>query len=66
MSLINRTRLTFFFSHQVKAEFDGLLKAVDGQLGDEEMQNVKELKMYMMEDEGAWALGENFINFLGA
>ncbi|XP_043202729.1 uncharacterized protein LOC122370842 isoform X10 [Amphibalanus amphitrite] len=49
----------------VKAEFDGLLKAVDGQLGDEELQNVKELKMYMLEDEGAWALGENFINFLG-
>ena len=49
----------------MKAEFDGLLKAVDGQLGDEELQNVKELKLYMLEDEGAWALGENFINFLG-
>lgn len=49
----------------VKAEFEELLKAVDGQLGDEELQNVKEMKMYMLEDEGAWALGENFINFLG-
>jgi len=49
----------------VPAEFAALEAAVGASLSPEEQQNVAELKQYMLEDEGAWALGENFINFLG-
>ncbi|XP_037094351.1 uncharacterized protein LOC119114255 isoform X2 [Pollicipes pollicipes] len=49
----------------VLAEFAGLEAAAGPALSPEEQQNVAELRQYMLEDEGAWALGENFINFLG-
>lgn len=31
----------------------------------EEMTSLEELHQYMLEDEGSWALGEGFLNFVG-
>jgi len=38
---------------------------VDGILGPEEQQSLEELHQYMLEDEGSWALGDGFLNFVG-
>jgi hypothetical protein len=34
-------------------------------LGPEEQQSLEELHQYMLEDEGSWALGDGFLNFVG-
>lgn len=31
----------------------------------EDQQSLEELHQYMLEDEGSWALGEGFLNFIG-
>lgn len=46
-------------------EFDALVGLVDGKLNEEEQISLEELHQYMLEDEGSWALGENFLNFIG-
>ena len=38
---------------------------MDGILGPEEQQSLEELHQYMLEDEGSWALGDGFLNFVG-
>jgi len=42
-----------------------LVGFVDGILGPEEQQSLEELHQYMLEDEGSWALGDGFLNFVG-
>lgn len=34
-------------------------------LNPDEQQSLGELRQYMLEDEGSWALGDGFLNFLG-
>lgn len=48
-----------------RAEFDALVGLVDGKLNDSEQKNLEELHQYVLEDEGSWALGDNFLNFIG-
>jgi len=49
----------------VQVDFDALVGFVDGILGPEEQQSLEELHQYMLEDEGSWALGDGFLNFVG-
>ena len=49
----------------MRVEFDKLVGLIDGQLNQEEQQSLEELHLYMLEDEGSWALGDGFLNFVG-
>uniref|UniRef100_A0A0A9Y875 PPPDE peptidase domain-containing protein 2 n=3 Tax=Lygus hesperus TaxID=30085 RepID=A0A0A9Y875_LYGHE len=49
----------------VHIEFDTLVGLIDGKLNEEEQQSLEELHQYMLQDEGSWALGENFLEFIG-
>ncbi|BET02730.1 DUF862 [Nesidiocoris tenuis] len=49
----------------VHIEFDALVGLIDGKLNEEEQQSLEELHQYMLQDEGSWALGENFLEFVG-
>ena len=42
-----------------------LIDLLSGKLNGEEQQSMKELDLYMLQDEGSWSLGDNFLNFLG-
>lgn len=50
---------------QVREEFDALVGLIDGKMTPEEMGSLEELHQYMLEDEGSWALGDAFLNFIG-
>ncbi|XP_063240536.1 uncharacterized protein LOC134541218 isoform X2 [Bacillus rossius redtenbacheri] len=49
----------------VRVEFDALVGLIDGVLSSEEQRSLEELHQYMLEDEGSWALGDGFLNFVG-
>uniref|UniRef100_A0A1B6KCC6 PPPDE domain-containing protein n=1 Tax=Graphocephala atropunctata TaxID=36148 RepID=A0A1B6KCC6_9HEMI len=49
----------------VQEEFDALVGLIDGKMTPEEMTSLEELHQYMLEDEGSWALGDGFLNFIG-
>nr|BAN20730.1 conserved hypothetical protein [Riptortus pedestris] len=49
----------------VHIEFDALVGLIDGKLNEEEQLSLEELHKYMLEDEGSWALGEQFLVFVG-
>lgn len=49
----------------VRMEYEGLVSALKGKLKDEEQTCLDELRQYVLEDEGSWALGDNFLNFVG-
>ncbi|XP_053640138.2 uncharacterized protein [Cherax quadricarinatus] len=44
----------------VNVEFDGLVSTCAHLLSPEEQGHMEELRAYVVEDEGSWALGENF------
>ena len=46
-------------------ELERLRNLLSGKLNDAEIQNVDELHQYLLENEGSWALGDNFLNFVG-
>ncbi|XP_064213520.1 uncharacterized protein LOC659663 isoform X2 [Tribolium castaneum] len=48
-----------------KTEFDALLGLVDGKLSEEEQRSMEELQVYMIGDEGSWALSDGFLTFIG-
>lgn len=48
-----------------KAEYEGLVDCLEGKLNDEERTCLKELRQYVLENEGSWALGDYFLNFVG-
>ncbi|KAL6261941.1 hypothetical protein P5V15_007024 [Pogonomyrmex californicus] len=45
----------------VQAEYDGLVDALKEKLNDEEQTCLDELRQYVLENEGSWALGDNFV-----
>lgn len=49
----------------IQTEYEGLVSALKGKLNDEEQTCLDELRQYVLEDEGSWALGDNFLNFVG-
>ncbi|XP_077272873.1 uncharacterized protein LOC143903278 isoform X1 [Temnothorax americanus] len=49
----------------VRTEYEGLVNALKGKLNEEEQRCLDELRQYVLEDEGSWALGDNFLNFVG-
>ncbi|XP_070523765.1 uncharacterized protein [Cardiocondyla obscurior] len=49
----------------VQTEYESLVSALKGKLNDEEQRCLDELRQYVLEDEGSWALGDNFLNFVG-
>ncbi|KAK2581785.1 hypothetical protein KPH14_002263 [Odynerus spinipes] len=49
----------------VKAEFEALVNCLEGKLSEEERTCLDELRQYVLENEGSWALGDNFLNFVG-
>lgn len=54
-----------FVDIDAKAELEALVKLVDGQLSKEEETAIEELHQYLIEGEGSWALGDNFLTFVG-
>ncbi|XP_050466442.1 uncharacterized protein LOC126859339 isoform X1 [Cataglyphis hispanica] len=49
----------------VREEYESLISAMEGKLNDEERTCMDELRQYVLENEGSWALGDNFLNFVG-
>ncbi|XP_032686329.1 uncharacterized protein LOC116851224 isoform X2 [Odontomachus brunneus] len=49
----------------VQAQYEGLVAVLEGKLNDEERTCLDELRLYVLENEGSWALGDNFLNFVG-
>ncbi|XP_043499781.1 uncharacterized protein LOC122522620 isoform X2 [Polistes fuscatus] len=49
----------------VKAEYETLVNCLEGKLNDEERTCLTELRQYVLENEGSWALGDYFLNFVG-
>lgn len=49
----------------IKEEYQALVKLLDGKLNEEERVCIDELRQYILENEGSWALGDNFLNFVG-
>lgn len=49
----------------VQAQYEGLVGALEGKLNDEERMCLDELRLYVLENEGSWALGDYFLNFVG-
>ncbi|XP_020280923.1 uncharacterized protein LOC109853337 isoform X2 [Pseudomyrmex gracilis] len=49
----------------VRAEYEGLVNALEGKLNEEERRCMDELRQYVLENEGSWALGDTFLNFVG-
>jgi len=49
----------------VQMEYEGLVNVLEGKLNDEEQTCMNELRQYILENEGSWALGDNFLNFVG-
>lgn len=49
----------------VQTEYEGLVSALEGKLNDEERRCMDELRQYVLENEGSWALGDTFLNFVG-
>ncbi|XP_063980851.1 uncharacterized protein LOC135164431 isoform X2 [Diachasmimorpha longicaudata] len=49
----------------VVAEFEALVGLLEGKLNETEQTNLEELRQYVLENEGSWALGDNFLNFVG-
>lgn len=42
-----------------------MVKLLDGKLTKEEETNIEELYQYLVQGEGSWALGDNFLVFVG-
>ena len=49
----------------VKAEFESLSACVTKVGLEEDHMSMAELKQYVIDDEGSWALGDTFLNFVG-
>lgn len=49
----------------ISTEFDALVTALEGKLNAAEKTNLNELEQYIIDNEGSWALGDNFLNFVG-
>lgn len=54
-----------FLNVDPKIELEALVKLVDGQLAKDEEQSIMELHQYLLEGEGAWAISEGFLIFVG-
>ncbi|XP_046805075.1 uncharacterized protein LOC111684104 [Lucilia cuprina] len=48
----------------IKTELECLVKLLDGKIYKEEEVSIEELHQYLIEDEGSWALGDNFLVFV--
>lgn len=48
----------------IKTELECLVKLLDGKIFKEEEVSIEELHQYLIEDEGSWALGDNFLVFV--
>nr|NP_001303445.1 uncharacterized protein Dmel_CG6972, isoform B [Drosophila melanogaster]ALI30630.1 uncharacterized protein Dmel_CG6972, isoform B [Drosophila melanogaster] len=48
----------------IKTELESLVKLLDGKIYKEEEVAMEELHQYLIEDDGSWALGDNFLIFV--
>ncbi|EDW67805.1 uncharacterized protein LOC115771879 [Drosophila novamexicana] len=48
----------------IKTELECLVKLLDGKISKEEEVAMEELHQYLIEDDGSWALGDNFLVFV--
>ncbi|XP_063904154.1 uncharacterized protein LOC135123444 isoform X2 [Zophobas morio] len=48
-----------------QTEFDALLGLIDGKISEEEQRFMEELQVYMVGEEGSWALSDGFLSFIG-
>ncbi|XP_053687433.1 uncharacterized protein LOC128736941 [Sabethes cyaneus] len=61
----NREQPIIFKEVDPKLELECLVNLVDGKLSEEEQIAVDELHQYLLLGEGAWALGDGFLVFVG-
>ncbi|XP_055531305.1 uncharacterized protein LOC129722091 [Wyeomyia smithii] len=61
----NREQPIIFKEVDPKLELECLVNLVDGKLSEEEQVAVDELHQYLLLGEGAWALGDGFLVFVG-
>lgn len=61
----NREQPVIFKEVDPKLELECLVNLVDGKLSEEEQVAVDELHQYLLLGEGAWALGDGFLVFVG-
>lgn len=57
-------RNVFELQLQIKTELECLVKLLDGKISKDEEVAIEELHQYLIEDEGSWALGDNFLVFV--
>lgn len=57
-------KITFSILLQIKTELEYLVRLLDGQINKDEEIAMEELHQYLIEDEGSWALGDNFLVFV--
>jgi hypothetical protein len=48
----------------VKKEYESLAECLVKEGQEDDQQSMTELKQYVIDDEGSWALGDNFLNFI--
>lgn len=48
----------------MKKEYESLAECIAKVGQDDDHQSMAELKQYVIDDEGSWALGDNFLNFI--
>ena len=48
----------------MKKEYDSLVECLAKEGQEDDQQSMTELKQYVIDDEGSWALGDNFLNFI--
>jgi len=61
----NREPPIVFKDVDANAELEALVKLVDGELSKDDEKSIEELHQYLIEGEGSWALGDNFLIFVG-
>ncbi|KAL5284576.1 DESI1 family protein [Megaselia abdita] len=49
----------------IKTELECLVRLLDGKISKEDEVSIEELHQYLIEDDGSWALGDNFLVFVG-
>jgi hypothetical protein len=56
----------FWTAPQGASEFERLSKTLEGtELSAEEQQSMDELQQYLVQGEGSWVLGDEFLAFIG-
>ncbi|XP_065560572.1 uncharacterized protein LOC136027343 isoform X6 [Artemia franciscana] len=57
--------IVFKDTFDILNEFQSLMRHIEPHLSDDDRSSLEELRVYVVENEGSWALGDNCLNFIG-